>query len=253
MNAMVLAAGKGTRLRTLTESLPKPMLPVAGKPVILHILEWLRRYQVRQVAINLHHRPEVIRAYFGNGAGFGLEIAYSEEPELLGTAGGVKAMANFFDDPFVVVYGDVLTDLDLGALLAFHRTRISRPHATLTVDRRPDAAQCGVVATDAGERVREFIEKPMEIDMLSLWVNSGIMVIDRPLLEQIPSGRVCDFGRDVFPAWLRRDVPLFAWRLPEDSYLIDMGTPEKLAQADREWPLRKQWNKTGREGATDRL
>jgi NDP-sugar pyrophosphorylase family protein len=249
MNAMVLAAGKGTRLRTLTESLPKPMLPVAGKPVLLHILEWLRRYQIRQVAINLHHRPEVIREYFGNGADFGLELAYSEEPELLGTAGGVKAMAEFFDDPFVVVYGDVLTDLDLGALLAFHRTRTSQPHATLAIDLRPDAAQCGIVATDAEERVREFIEKPLKIDIRSLWVNSGIMVLDRPLLEQIPTGRGCDFGRDVFPAWLRRGVPLFAWRLPEASYLIDMGTPEKLVQANREWPLR---NNTGREGATDR-
>ena len=251
MNAMVLAAGKGTRLRTLTDSLPKPMLPVAGKPVLLHILEWLRRYHVRQAAINLHHRAEVIREYFGNGAGFGLELAYSEEPELLGTAGGVKAMADFFDDPFVVVYGDVLTDLDLGELLTFHRTRVDLLHATLAIDQRPDAAQCGVVVTDADDRIREFIEKPRRTDIRSLWVNSGVMVFDRALLEWIPANRGCDFGRDIFPDWLRRGLPLFGWRLPAASYLIDMGTPEKLVQANREWPLRKQWNNTGREGATD--
>ena len=121
MKAMILAAGKGTRLQSLTETVPKPMLPVAGRPVLAHIIEWLWRYGIHQVAINLHYHPEVVREYFDDDSWREIEITYSEEPVLLGTAGGVKKMEAFFGDPFLVVYGDVLTDLDLGALLAFHQ------------------------------------------------------------------------------------------------------------------------------------
>ena len=138
MKAMVLAAGKGTRLHPFTETLPKPMLPVAGRPVLAHIIEWLWRHGIHQVAINLHYHPEVIRQYFKDDSWRGVEITYSEEPELLGTAGGVKKMEAFFGDPFLVVYGDVLTDLDLGALLAFHQLHRGIPHATLTLDKRKD-------------------------------------------------------------------------------------------------------------------
>ena len=239
MNAMVLAAGKGTRLYSLTRSLPKPMLPVAGRPVLAHILEWLRRYDIRRMAVNLHYHPEEIRECFGDGAGLGLEIVYSEEPELLGTAGGVKKMEEFFEDPFVVVYGDVLTDMDLDALIAFHKTREGGPHVTMTVDRRPDFAQCGVAVIDKEDRIRDFIEKPQLGGMCSPWVSSGILVLDRPLLEWIPSNQTCDFGRDVFPDWIRRGIPMFGWKLPEGSYLIDMGTPDKYDQANREWGMRE--------------
>lgn len=235
---MILAAGKGTRLYPLTETLPKPMVPVAGKPVLEHLVRWLCRHGIGRIAINLHHLPESVRGHFGDGSRFGVELLYSEEAELLGTAGGVKRIESFFDDPFVVVYGDVLADFDLGALVAQHRSRGEQPHATLTLDRRPDAAQCGVVELDADDRITGFVEKPRPEEIRSPWVNSGIMVLDRALLAMIPPGRFADFGRDVLPAWLGAGVPLFGWRLPKGAYLIDMGTPEKYAQAEREWGLR---------------
>jgi mannose-1-phosphate guanylyltransferase len=240
---MVLAAGKGTRLRSLTEMAPKPMLPVAGRPVLAHIIEWLRRYEIHQVAINLHCHPEVIRDYFEDGSGWGVEIVYSEEPELLGTAGGVKKMEAFFSDPFLVVYGDVLTDLDLGALLTFHQLQGGYPHATLVLDRRDESSQCGLAVIDGNDRIRDFKEKPPEGSGGSPWVNSGIMILDRTLLKKMPAGRFCDFGRDLFPEWLRMGLALYGWRMPESSYLIDMGTPDKLAQANDDWGRRSAYSK----------
>lgn len=243
MKAMVLAAGKGTRLHPLTETLPKPMLPVAGRPVIAHIVEWLWRHGIYKVAINLHYHPKAIQEYFKNDSWRGVEIIYSEEPELLGTAGGVKKMEAFFDDPFLVVYGDVLTDLDLGALLAFHQIHRGAPHATLTLDRREDNDQCGIVDIDRNGRIKDFIEKPPHGGNRSPWVNSGIMILDRTLLKTIPSGRFCDFGRDVFPEWLLSGLALYGWKLPESSYLIDMGTPDKLARANHDWAWRNPLSK----------
>lgn len=239
MNAMILAAGKGTRLYPLTETLPKPMVPVAGEPVLYHTLRWLRRHDIHRVAINLYHLAATIQNDLGNGSRFGVNIHYSTEEQLLGTAGGVKRMADFLEDPFIVIYGDVLTDLDLNTLVAFHSANGSgRSHATLTLDRRPEATHCGVVDLGTNNRVTGFVEKPKPEDITSPWVNSGIMVLDHALLELIPSGRVCDFGREVLPDWLARGIPLFGWQLPNTSYLIDMGTPEKYAKANRDWPGR---------------
>jgi mannose-1-phosphate guanylyltransferase len=238
MKAMVLAAGKGTRLHSLTEMVPKPMLLVAGRPVLAHVIEWLSRYGIHQIVINLHYHPEVIRKYFDDGSRCGVEIVYSEEPELLGTAGGVKQMEAFFGDPFLVVYGDVLTDLDLEALFACHQIHCGSPHATLALDRREDSAQCGVVEIDENGRIQDFIEKPPPGDSRSPWVNSGIMILDSALLKTIPADRFCDFGRDIFPGWLRSGVALYGWKMPEGSYLIDMGTPDNLTRANHDWARR---------------
>ena len=235
MNAMILAAGKGTRLYPITETLAKPMVPIEGRPLLEHTIRWLRDHGVRRVAVNLHHRPESVRDHFGDGSRFGVEISYSEEPELLGTAGGVKRLEAFFEDTFLVVYGDVLTDLDLGALVARHRSVGTAVHATLAVDRRPDVAQGGVVVLDADNRIRRFVEKPRPGEIRSSWVNSGVMVLDRALLARIPAGRFSDFGREVLPAWLAAGVPLYGWPVPGGTFLIDVGTPESYARAGREW------------------
>lgn len=230
---MILAAGKGTRLQPLTDTLPKPMVPVAGRPLLEHTVCWLRDHGVRRVAINLHHFPEVVRGHFGDGSRFGVQIRYSEEPELLGTAGAVKKIEDFFEDPFLVVYGDVLTDLDLTALVAFHAAHAGSPHATLALDQRPDAAQAGIVELDSEGRIRRFVEKPRPGEIQSPWVNSGIMALDRALLASIPAGRFCDFGREVLPAWLAAGIPLYGWGLPAGNLLIDIGTPENYARAQR--------------------
>lgn len=176
-----------------------------------------------------------MRDHFGDGSRFGVEIRYSDEPELLGTAGGVKRIEGFFEDPFLVVYGDVLTDLDLGALVAFHRSIGTVVHATLALDQRPDAAQGGVVELDADHRIRRFVEKPRPGEIRSPWVNSGVMVLDRALLARIPSERFSDFGREILPAWLAAGVPLYGWPLPAGTFLVDVGTPENYTRAEREW------------------
>jgi len=238
MNAMILAAGKGTRLQSLTEAMPKPMLPIGGRPVLEYIVRWLGFHGVRKMAINVHFQGDIIQRHFGDGSACGVSITFSPEPELLGTAGGVKKMEPFFDEVFLVAYGDVLSDLDVRALLAFHAAHGPQPHATLVVDPRPDATQCGVVEIGDDERVRGFIEKPPPGQIRSRWVNSGIMVLDRPLLADVPPGQVCDFGRDILPAWLEAGVPLWAWKLPPGHYLIDMGTPSNYERACRDWPQR---------------
>jgi NDP-sugar pyrophosphorylase family protein len=228
---MILAAGKGTRLYPLTETMPKPMVPVAGKPVLEHTLNWLHRHGILDIAINVHYQSTAIRDYFTDGTGFGVSLHYSQEPELLGTAGGVRQMESCFGESFVV---------DLGALIAFHHAQGPVPHATLTLDQRPDAEQCGVVELDIHKRITRFIEKPKKEDIQSPWVNSGIMVLDRALLQSIPAGRFSDFGRDILPQWLSENVPIFGWGLPASAYLIDMGTPDKYAMANRDWPSRLQ-------------
>jgi NDP-sugar pyrophosphorylase family protein len=228
MNAMILAAGKGTRLYPMTETLAKPMVPIGGTPVLEHTVRWLRDHGVRRLAVNLHHRPESVRGHFGDGSRFGVEIRYSEESELLGTAGGVKRIESFFEDPFLVVYGDVLTDLDLGALVAFHRTVGSVAHATLALDRRPDAAQGGVVELDADHRIQRFVEKPRPDEIRSPWVNSGVMVLDRALLARIPAGRFSDFGREVLPEWVVGGIRSTAGRCRKGRSSSTISTPGKL-------------------------
>ena len=238
MKAMILAAGEGTRLQPLTAGVSKPMLPVAGRPALEYTLEWLHHYGVREVVINLHHHPDSVIRHFGDGGAFGMSIEYSIEERILGTAGGTKRRANFFDQTFVVVYGDVLTDLDLSALADYHSTRTSQVHLTMALYRVPDPARCGVVelgGAGAG-RVLEFVEKPKDGEAPSNLASAGILVVDPDVLGHVPEDRFYDYGRDLFPALILDGVPLYGWPLPETAYLIDFGTPENYERAQREWP-----------------
>lgn len=234
--AMILAAGAGTRLRPLTANLPKPMLPVAGRPVLEYTIAWLRYYEVRQVAINLHHCPEAVIDYFGDGSAFGVRITYSVEEVILGTAGGVKRLAHFFEEPFILIYGDVLTDLDLNDLIRFHISQPSTGHMSMTVHRVPNPSAGGVVELDKLGRVTCFMEKPAAKAVRSNLVNAGILIINPEILEYIPSGQFFDFGQDLFPRLLQVGVPIYAWPLPETAFLLDIGTPENYAQTQEKWP-----------------
>lgn len=236
MRAMVLAAGEGTRLRPLTLDRPKPMLPVAGRPILEYTLAWLRHYGVTQVAINLHHCPRVVMDYFGDGATFGMEITYSLEETILGTAGGVKRMASFLDGTFLVVYGDILTDLDLKALMGFHSNQPQGPHLSMGLYRVANPWECGIVKLNGQGRVTAFMEKPAREEVFSDLANAGVLLMDAKLLEYVPDDRFYDFGQDLFPRLLRLPIPIYGWPLPDTAYLIDIGTPEKYARAQREWP-----------------
>ena len=219
MKAMLLAAGEGTRLRPLTLALPKPMVPVGGRPLLAYTLDLLRRHHVREVAINLHHCPDAVREYFSDGSAWGVRITYSFEPELLGTAGAVKKLEPFWDGPFFILYGDNLTDCDLTRLAEFHQARGGL--VTLGLYWRQDVEQSGVAALDEKDRITGFVEKPAAGQAPGHWVFAGLMVAEPRLLEWIPPDRPCDFGREVLPELLARGESVWGYRMTERLWWTD--------------------------------
>ena len=237
--ALVLAAGEGTRLRPLTLDRPKPMLPIHGKPLLEHTIAWLRRHGVKDIAINLHYRPEAIVQYFGDGAAFDVRIVYSREETILGTAGAVRKLNGFVTGgPLVVMYGDVLTDLDLGALLAFHsqsRARDPSARVTMSLYHVPNPTEVGLVGLDEHGRVTRFVEKPRLEEVFTDLANAGVLVIEPDIVDCIPPDIFYDFGQHLFPKLLQTGVSIYGWIIPQNAYLLDIGTPEKYAQAQRGW------------------
>lgn len=235
MKALILAAGKGTRLGELTAAFPKPMLPVEGRPLLSHHVEWLRRHGVTQIAINLHHAADVIRDYFGDGSRLGVEIVYSYEPELLGTAGAARKLDWFFDERFVVVYGDVYTNVNLTQLAAWHRMRVNGDDRGLTLSlyRVPNPTECGLVDIDAQGRVLRFVEKPPADQVFTDLANAGILIGEPRLLTRVPADTVYDFGRDLLPDLLTAEWPVWGAPITPDEYVIDIGTPSGYARAQQ--------------------
>ena len=221
MKAMVLAAGLGTRLRPLTYEIPKPMVPVLDRPVMAHILGLLRRQGFDEVIANLHYFPDAVRGYFGD------RIEYRYEEELLGTAGGVRNVADFFgDDPVVVISGDALTDVDLNALLERHRS--AGGIATLTVKHVEDTQEYGVVIHDSDGRIQGFQEKPDPSEALSHLGNCGIYCFSPEIFDYFPDEPFADWANDVFPALLDNDVPFHVHETTE--YWNDVGSLAELRQ-----------------------
>lgn len=238
--AFILAAGEGTRLRPLTAERPKPMLPVGGRPALEHIVRWLHGHGVRDVAINLHHHGEAIVAHFGDGASWDVRITYSPEATLLGSAGALRARMDFCDAPLAVVYGDVLTDLHLGALAALHASHRQPgvPHLTVALHHVEHPTEKGIVALDGGGRIVRFVEKPAPEEVFSDLANAGVLIVEPELIATIPAGRPYDIGSDWLPQLLAAGVPVYGWTIPDGAYLIDFGTPETYARVGREWPRR---------------
>ena len=230
--AMLLAAGQGIRLRPLTERVPKCMVPVAGKPVLEHNMEWLRKYGVTELVVNLYHLPQAVMDHLGDGSKWGIKITYSIEKELLGTAGGVKNVEWFFDGPFFLWYGDNLSTCHLDRLYQFHCTKGGV--ATIALYYREDTTASGIVGLDDQDRIVCFLEKPRPKEVFSHWVSAGIFVFDPEVLTHIPAEGTPDFGRDVFPALLANDQPLYGYRMSSDEGLWWMDTPEDLQRLQKE-------------------
>ena len=229
MKGMILAAGEGRRLRPLTDQLPKPMLPLAGRPLLEHIIVHLRNCGIDDLAVNLYHLPAAVIDYFGDGHRWNLNLRYSVEERLLGSAGGVKRLQSFFDDTFVVYYGDVLTWADLRPMIAFHQQ--ARVPATMGLYRVPDPWNRGVVQLDERGTIVRFEEKPPRNQVFSNLANAGIYVLEPSILARIPPDQVYDFGHDVFPDLLAAGIPVAGYVIEE--FLIDIGLPEKYKEADR--------------------
>lgn len=237
MRAMVLAAGLGTRLRPVTWSMPKPMVPVVNRPVMEHIVRLLADHGFDEIVANLHWFPETIEAHFGDGSEFGVSITYSPEAALLGTAGGVRRAADLLGDEFLVISGDALTDIDLDAMREFHASHDGI--ATLATRRVADTSGFGVVITDADGRIQGFQEKPDPAEALSDLANCGIYMFDAAIFDHFPapgeSGLAgpddpegfADWAYDVFPDLLETGIPFYA--METDAYWNDIGTiPELL-------------------------
>lgn len=225
MKAMVMAAGLGTRLRPLTDFLPKPMMPVANRPVLHHLLNLLHRHDVREVGVNIHHFPEAIQSHFGDGSSLDMSIRWSFEPELLGTAGGTKKLQEFFgDDTILVTSGDGLHDIDVTALLGHHRR--TGALATLTVKPVTDPSSYGVVILDRDTRIRGFQEKPRRDEARSELANCGVYVIEPELLDRIPADTLVDFGRDLWPQLIAAGEPVYAYTTM--AYWNDIGDLDEL-------------------------
>jgi mannose-1-phosphate guanylyltransferase/mannose-1-phosphate guanylyltransferase/phosphomannomutase len=226
---MVLAAGLGTRLRPLTYELPKPMVPVLGRPVMDHILALLARHGFDSVVANLHYFPDQIRERFGDGSGYGLSLDYRFEPELLGTAGGVRNVRDHFgDETFLIVSGDALTDIDLSALWARHTD--AGGIATLALKRVDDPSQLGVVITGDDGRIQGFQEKPDPAEALSDLGNCGIYIFEPEIFDHFPDNEFVDWAQDVFPVLLEQDVSFFGHEIGD--YWNDVGSFSEYRQGN---------------------
>ena len=219
----MLVGGQGTRLRPLTYTVPKPMLPVVGKPMIAHTIEWLARHDVSEVVFSLGYQPKAFVDAFPSASWAGVRLSYAVESEPLDTAGAIRfaaAEVGALDERLVVVNGDILTDLDLSALLAFHDA--SGAEGTIHLTPVADPSAYGVVPTEPDGRVIAFIEKPPAGTAPTNRINGGTYVLDPAAIARIATGRKVSIEREIFPAMVA-DRALFA--MDDDSYWIDTGTP----------------------------
>lgn len=219
MHAFVLAAGEGSRLRPYTADRPKPMIEIGGRPILDHNLRLLARHGITKAFINLHYHPEAITAYVGNGERWNIAITYLDEPVLRGTAGALLGAAETLRETFVLLYGDNLTDCDLGKLLARHRA--ARASATMALFRRPDAAASGIALTDAADRIIRFVEKPDRSEIFSEWVNAGVLAFEPEVLRFVEQDHPSDIGRDLIPALIAAGRTVAAYRMSERLWWVD--------------------------------
>ena len=228
MKAMALAAGKGTRLFPLTGEIPKPMAPVVDTPIIEHIFGLLARHGIDEVNVNVYYLADALLAAYGEtSSSNGMTINLSREDELKGTAGGVKRLESRFDDTFVIVSGDALTDVDLGELIAFHKEKGAL--ATIALHRVYDTSEFGVVDVDEDGNILGFQEKPAPEDAISTLANTGIYVLEPRALEYVPEDAFFDFAKDVFPRFLENGERFVGYQ--GDFYWSDIGTLEAYRQA----------------------
>lgn len=224
-----MAGGFGSRLYPLTVGCPKPMVPIVDKPVLSHILGLLRRHHITDVVITLRYLAHQIQDYFGDGHHLGMNIQYTTEDTPLGTAGGVKNAQTYLDnEPFLVISGDALTDIDLSGLIHSHRQNKSL--ATLALKRVDNPGEYGVVVTDHDGRIKRYIEKPKSKKITTNTVNTGIYVLEPDVLNILEPNVAYDFSYDVFPHFLNQKAPFFGHVV--DGYWRDIGTLHSYIQAN---------------------
>jgi mannose-1-phosphate guanylyltransferase/phosphomannomutase len=228
MKAVVMAGGEGTRLRPLTSNQPKPMVPVVGKPCMEHILELLRDHGMDDVIVTVAFLPQSIRSYFGQGETLGMQVGYSVEESPLGTAGSVRLAGRQLDETFLVISGDALCDVDLSALVAFHKEKGAA--VTIGLKSVENPLEFGIVVTDEEGRIERFLEKPSWGQVFSDTINTGIYVMEPEVLKHVPGDRPYDFSKELFPYLLEMGRPLYGYVM--DGYWQDIGNLDQFRQAN---------------------
>ncbi len=232
MKAVIMAGGEGTRLRPITSTRPKPMVPIVNKPVMEHILGLVKHHGIDEVVATLAFLPQVIQAYFGDGGEWGMEVSYALEETPLGTAGSVKNAEHLLDsdEPFVVISGDAMTDIDLSEVIAFHRSKGAA--VTIALKSVPEPLEFGVVITDDDGRIERFLEKPTWGQVFSDTINTGIYVIEPEVMKYIPEGEPFDFSSQLFPLLMDKGYPLYGCVV--DGYWCDVGSLATYMQCHRD-------------------
>jgi mannose-1-phosphate guanylyltransferase/phosphomannomutase len=227
MKAVIMAGGEGTRLRPQTSNLPKPMLPLVGRPMMEHIISLLRRHGITDIVVTVAFLPNAIRSYFGDGSELGVRMVYATEETPLGTAGSVRNARDELTERFLVISGDVLTDINLTSLIEFHEK--NNALATLALCAVENPLEFGIVITREDGSIERFLEKPGWGQVFSDTINTGIYVLEPEIFDVIPEGRAVDFSSEVFPTVLEAGAPLFGY--VADGYWEDVGTTAAYLKA----------------------
>src|SRR5512136_1636994 len=230
MKAVIMAGGFGTRIQPLTSNMPKPMIPLMNRPIMLHIVELLKKHHITDLVMLLYHQPNVIKNFFRDGSDFGVKITYVTPLEDLGTAGAVKYAEKYLDERFLIISGDLLTDFNLKKIMDFHEER--KAMATITLTSVKDPLQFGVVITNQEKRITQFLEKPGWGEVISDTINTGIYVFEPDVFRFIPEEENFDFSQDLFPFLLRNSYPLFGF--PVKGYWRDIGNTDSYREAYRD-------------------
>jgi mannose-1-phosphate guanylyltransferase/phosphomannomutase len=228
MKAVVMAGGEGSRLRPLTVTRPKPMVPIVGRPVMEHILNLLKTHGITDVVVTVQYMASAIEDYFGDGAQFGMNIAYSREEVPLGTAGSVKNAEDLLDEPFLVISGDALTDFNLTDIITFHAQR--KAMATITLAHVPNPLEYGVIITDDAGHIRQFLEKPSWGEVFSDTINTGIYVLDPKIFSYFERDKPFDFSQELFPMMLAKGDPIYGFT--SEGYWCDVGNLAEYMRAN---------------------
>ena len=227
MKAVIMAGGFGTRLRPLTCNIPKPMVPVANKPMMEHIVRLLKSHGISSIVATLFYQPEVITNYFKDGSPVGVSLIYRKAEADLGTAGSVRNAKDFLDERFLIISGDVLTDFDLTAAIRFHEQK--KALATIMLTRVPNPLQFGVVLMHDDGRINRFLEKPTWGEVFSDTVNTGIYILEPEVMDMVPAGEEFDFSKNLFPLMLERNLPLYGY--VANGYWRDIGNLNEYQDA----------------------
>ncbi|HEY3025037.1 MAG TPA: NDP-sugar synthase [Pyrinomonadaceae bacterium] len=228
MQALILAGGKGTRLRPLTVYTPKPIVPICNRPFLLYQIDTLRRAGITDITLSLSYQPQKIEQQLGDGSDYGVKLKYTVEPQPMGTAGAYKFAEELIREPTVVFNGDVLTDLDLKTVIREHKERKAMATVVLAPVENPSAY--GLVETEKDGRVRRFLEKPKADEITCNTINAGTYVLEPAVLDLIPAGESHSFEYGLFPKLLERKEAFYA-HIPQRTYWMDIGTPLRYLQA----------------------